>query len=76
MGLVVGALWLKLFWVVLAAFFLLSVQTAILAPAKRGILLEYVGPEKLSRYVGYMEMSAVTAVLVGSFAGAGYFPTG
>ena len=73
MGLVVGALWLKLFWVVLAAFFLLSVQTAILAPAKRGILLEYVGPEKLSRYVGYMEMSAVTAVLVGSFAGGWLF---
>ena len=73
MGLVVGALWLKLFWIVLAAYFLLSVQTAILAPAKRGILLEYVGPEKLSRYVGYMEMSAVTAVLVGSFAGGWLF---
>ncbi len=73
MGLVVGALWLKLFWIVLGAFFLLSVQTAILAPAKRGIILEYVGPEKLSRYVGYMEMFTVTAILVGSFAGGWLF---
>ncbi len=53
----------------LGCFFLLSTQTAILAPAKRGIILEYVGPESLSRYVGYMEMLNITAILVGSFAG-------
>ena len=73
MALLVGAVWLKLYWGLLAGFFLLSVQTAILAPAKRGIILEYVGPERLSRYVGYMEMFTITSILVGSFAGGSMF---
>src|SRR6478736_647781 len=57
----------------LVCFGLLSLQTAILAPAKRGILLEYVGEKQLSRMVGYMEMFNVTAILVGSFAGGQLF---
>lgn len=69
----IGALWLQSLAGALACFFLLAVQTAILAPAKRGILLEYVGAEKLSRYVGYMEMLNVSAILVGSFAGGQLF---
>ncbi len=69
MGLLLGAVWFQSFRGALACFFLLSVQTAILAPAKRGIILEYVGPERLSRIVGYMEMFTITAILVGSFAG-------
>jgi acyl-[acyl-carrier-protein]-phospholipid O-acyltransferase / long-chain-fatty-acid--[acyl-carrier-protein] ligase len=67
------ALWMQSFGAALGCFFLLSVQTAILAPAKRGIILEYVGPERLSRYVGYMEMATITAILVGSFAGGWMF---
>jgi acyl-[acyl-carrier-protein]-phospholipid O-acyltransferase/long-chain-fatty-acid--[acyl-carrier-protein] ligase len=63
------AVWLRLYWVALACFFLLSVQTAIFAPAKRGIILEYAGPAGLSRWVGLMEMCNITAILVGSFAG-------
>jgi len=73
MGLLVGAVWLKMYWGMLGCFFLLSVQAAILAPAKRGIILEYVGPERLSRYVGYMEMFTITSILVGSFAGGWMF---
>ncbi len=73
MALLVVSLWLKSFGGALSCFFLLSVQTAILAPAKRGIILEYVGPDRLSRIVGYMEMFTITAILVGSFAGAMLF---
>lgn len=72
-ALLIGAVWMKSFGAALGCFFLLSVQTAILAPAKRGIILEYVGPERLSRYVGYMEMATITAILVGSFAGGWMF---
>lgn len=57
----------------LACFFLLSVQTTLLAPAKRGIILEYCGPARLSRYVGYMEMATIGAILVGSWAGGDMF---
>jgi acyl-[acyl-carrier-protein]-phospholipid O-acyltransferase/long-chain-fatty-acid--[acyl-carrier-protein] ligase len=69
MFLLVMALWLESFWGAMFGFFLLSAETAVLAPAKRGILLEYVGPQRLSRWVGYMEMFNITAILVGSFAG-------
>ncbi len=69
MLLLVVALWLESFWGAIFGFFLLSAETAVLAPAKRGILLEYVGPQRLSRWVGYMEMFNITAILVGSFAG-------
>ena len=69
MALLIATLGLKSFPAAVAVFFLLSLQTAILAPAKRGIILEYVGSEQLSRWVGYMEMLNITAILVGSFAG-------
>ncbi len=73
MALLSLALWLKYYYLGLFAFLLLSVQTAIFAPAKRGILLEYTGPQRLSRFVGLMEMLNVTAILVGSFAGGTLF---
>lgn len=73
MGLLTWAVWARSWPVALGAFFMLSVQTAILAPAKRGIILEYSGPERLSRYVGLMEMGTITSILVGSFAGGWLF---
>ncbi len=69
----VGAVALKSFAGAMACFFLLSLQTAILAPAKRGILLEYIGPDRLSRWVGLMEMMNISAILIGSFAGGWLF---
>ena len=48
-------------------------QACLMAPAKRGILLEYVGRRQLSRFVGFMEMLNVTAILVGAFAGGRLF---
>jgi len=73
MALMLAACRLQSFTASLVCFALLSLQTAILAPAKRGILLEYVGPKRLSRFVGYMEMLNITAILVGSFAGGQLF---
>jgi acyl-[acyl-carrier-protein]-phospholipid O-acyltransferase/long-chain-fatty-acid--[acyl-carrier-protein] ligase len=67
------ALLLKSFWGAMVCFFFLSVVMAVLSPAKRGILLEYVGPGHLSRFVGYMEMFNITAMLVGSYAGGQLF---
>lgn len=69
----IASTWLQSLGGSLVCFFLLSLQTAILAPAKRGIILEYAGPERLSRWVGYMEMATITAILVGSFAGGTLF---
>jgi acyl-[acyl-carrier-protein]-phospholipid O-acyltransferase/long-chain-fatty-acid--[acyl-carrier-protein] ligase len=67
------ALWRRSFDGAIICFFLLCAETAVLAPAKRGILLEYVGPQKLSRWVGYMEMFNITAILAGSVAGGWLF---
>src|SRR6478736_1031456 len=72
-GLLVLAMKLQSFNGALVCFGLLSLQTAVVAPAKRGFLLEYVGEKQLSRMVGYMEMFNVTAILVGSFAGGQLF---
>jgi acyl-[acyl-carrier-protein]-phospholipid O-acyltransferase/long-chain-fatty-acid--[acyl-carrier-protein] ligase len=73
MALLIGSVWWQSLTGALVAFFLLSLQTAVLAPAKRGIILEYAGPERLSRWVGYMEMANIAAILVGSFAGGALF---
>ena len=53
--------------------FLLALQMAVFAPAKRGILLELVPAEKLSRAVGLMEMLSVASILLGAFCGARMF---
>ncbi len=76
MALLVASLLLESFTGALVCFALLSLQTAILAPAKRGILLEYGGAAQLSRNVGYMEMLNITAILVGSFVGGQLFSRG
>jgi len=72
-ALLIAATWFQTLWGAFVCFFLLSLQTAILAPAKRGIILEYAGPKRLSRYVGFMEMANITAILVGSYAGGAMF---
>ncbi len=73
MLLLVWALWMhSLFWAGVC-FFLLALQTTVFAPAKRGVLLELAGPERLSRMVGIMEMLSVTAILVGGYAGGRMF---
>ena len=62
-----------LMWAAIGCVFIMSLQTAVFAPAKRAILIELVAPERLSRAVGLMEMLSVTAILLGGFGGARLF---
>lgn len=59
--------------VALIGFFLLSTQSTFLSPAKKGILKEIVGYEKLGKAVGWMEMFSVVGILTGAFTGAVLF---
>jgi len=61
---------MQLFYLSLAGFFLLAVQSAMLSPAKKGILKELVGSEKLGMAVGWMEMLTMVGILAGAYAGA------
>ena len=71
--LLAAALWFHLLWGAIAALFLIALQTAVFAPAKRAVLLEIVGPQGLSRAVGLTEMLSVTAILFGAFSGGRIF---
>ncbi|HEY4302589.1 MAG TPA: MFS transporter [Candidatus Didemnitutus sp.] len=73
MALLVAALAMHWMPGALICFGLLSLQAAVFAPAKRGILRELVGADVLSRAVGVMEMLSVTAILLGIFAGGALF---
>ena len=68
--LLAGALYAQNLEFSLAGFFLLSVQSAFLSPAKKGILKELVGTSRLGKAVGYMEMLAMVGILGGAFVGA------
>jgi len=57
----------------LLGFFLLSTQSTFLSPAKKGILKEMVGYEKLGKAVGWMEMLSIVGILGGAFTGAVLF---
>ncbi|MDG1357992.1 MAG: MFS transporter [Akkermansiaceae bacterium] len=54
-------------------FFLLSVESVILSPAKRGIVKELVGHERLGFASGILEMSVVLAVCVGQVLSSWWF---
>ena len=57
----------------LVGFFILSVQSAFFSPAKKGILKELIGTNRLAKAVGFMEMLAMVGILGGAFAGAMVF---
>ena len=52
-------------WLAIAGFFLLSVQSVMLSPAKRGIVKELVGHNKLGFASGMMEIVVVLAICAG-----------
>ena len=54
----------------LLGFFLLSTQSAFLSPAKKGVLKELIGSNRLGMAVGWMEMLAMVGILGGAFVGA------
>ena len=70
LSLLAGALYAENLQYSLAGFFLLSIQSAFLSPAKKGILKELVGTSRLGKAVGYMEMLAMVGILGGAFVGA------
>ena len=72
-----GVLGIALYWqsleFSLVGFFILSVQSAFFSPAKKGILKELIGTQRLAKAVGFMEMLAMVGILGGAFAGAVVF---
>lgn len=59
------AIYHHLAWVAIAGFFMLSVQSVLLSPAKRGIIKELVGHERLGLASGLMEVTVVLAICGG-----------
>lgn len=60
-------------WFAVLGFFLLSVESVILSPAKRGIVKELVGHGRLGYASGVMEMSVVLAVCAGQILSSKWF---
>ena len=58
---------------VIAAFFFLAIQSALLSPAKRGVVKELVGSEKLGYANGVMEGTVIIAILAGQVIGGFWF---
>ena len=73
LGVLSGALFFENLMLGLCGFFLLAVQSAFFSPAKKGILKELVGSDRLGMAVGWMEMLTMMGILGGAFAGARYF---
>ena len=59
--------------VVLAAFFLLATQSALLSPAKMGVVKELVGSNRLGFANGVMEGTVILAILLGQIIGGVWF---
>src|SRR5437868_10518394 len=68
LGLVVGLLAHNM-WTAAIGFFFLGLQLSIFAPAKQGAIKEIVGTDKLTWAVGWMEVTAIASILLGSYAG-------
>jgi acyl-[acyl-carrier-protein]-phospholipid O-acyltransferase/long-chain-fatty-acid--[acyl-carrier-protein] ligase len=58
---------------VMVAFFLLAIQSALLSPAKMGVVKELVGSEKLGYANGVMEGTVIIAILAGQVIGGFWF---
>lgn len=61
------------FWIAVIGFFLLGLQCSIFSPAKQGIIKELVGSELLTKAVGWMEMTGIAGILLGSVVGGYLF---
>ena len=68
-----GALAAHQIWLAVACFFLLTVQSTLFSPAKRGILKELTGSDRLPPAVAWMETLTLAGILVGAFAGGRLF---
>lgn len=57
------------FPLIMGAFFLLGLQSALMSPAKRGLVQELVGERRVGEGMGWLEMLVVVSILTGSLAG-------
>ena len=73
LGLLSYGLYIEHLLTSLIGFFVLSTQSAFLSPAKKGILKELVGSNRLAMAVGWTEMLAMVGILGGAFVGAKSF---
>jgi len=55
------------------AFFLLALQSALMSPAKNGILKEYVGKNRLGLANGGVQFVLILSILAGSIVGAFWY---
>ncbi len=60
-------------WWATGGFFLLAVQSALLSPAKLGVLKELVGGPKLAAATGWMQMLVVLSIIIGTAIGGAWF---
>jgi len=72
-GMMLLAVWAGQFWLLVGGFFLLAIQSTMMNPAKRGMIKELVGEEKLGSASGLLEMSVVLAVCVGQITAGFWF---
>ena len=70
---ILSAVYYQNLWLAVFGFFLLSVESVILSPAKRGIVKELIGHERLGFASGILEMSVVLAVCVGQVLSSWWF---
>ncbi len=73
LSVLLGAMYIQSLSVAFIGFFLLAVQSSFFSPAKKGILKELVGSERLAMAVGWMEMLTMVGILGGAFVAASYF---
>jgi len=68
MAVLAAAAVLRLLPLAVGGFFLLGVQSALMSPARRGMVKELAG-DSVGEVVGWMEMLCIAAILAGSLAG-------
>ena len=70
---VTAAVALQNFGLGILGFFILSVQSTVLSPAKKGLVKEMVGSERLGFASGVLEMASVLAICVGQIVSGFWF---
>ena len=70
---ILSAIYYQNLWLAIFGFFILSVESVILSPAKRGIVKELVGHGRLGFASGILEMSVVLAVCAGQILSSKWF---
>ena len=73
LGLIVWAIHIENFYIGIVGFGLLALQSTIISPAKKGIVKEMMGSEKLGAASGVLELSSVLAICVGQILSGFWF---